>query len=374
YNAFAYDSGLPTKLPLSNNYNYVQNIEAAYITFSQKQKNFSYQLGLRAEYSKFDGLLVDSAYKFGYEYPDKIGNIWNALFPSLFVTQKINDKDELQFNYTRRINRPDFWEMNPFIDISDPANLRQGNPQLKPEFINSFEFNYSKNYSNGNFLGVLYFVNNPRDITQYSDTISAHQYQQLNNAGISPNAILNTYINANTTNRYGAEFTLQHTLSKNFDVTPSLNLQYRTIKADVNNISLSNQGFNWGGKLMANYKTDITNSPLWSNIGLQLSGQYHSPRVIPQGKQLARYNLDFAVRKDFLKDKKANITFAVNDILNSQKWGNVYNTDQFYQYSYSRWNVRTFRLTFSYKFGDPNFSISKKQNNKQNSPDVSNEN
>ena len=121
----------------------------------------------------------------------------------------------MQFNYSRRIRRPNFWQINPFIDINDPVNLRQGNPQLRPEFINSFEFNYSKDYKNGSFLTSLYFRNNPDDITQYSDTITAAQYEQLQNAGVDPNAILNTFINASTTNRYGAEFVLQHKQGKN---------------------------------------------------------------------------------------------------------------------------------------------------------------
>ncbi len=244
YNAYVDNNGRQIKLPLSNNYIYENMINAAYFTYSHKVEDFSYQLGLRAEYSKFDGELVDSAYKFGYEYPNKESSIWDALFPSLFLTHKISTDDELQLNFSRRIRRPRFWELNPFIDINDPANLQQGNPQLKPEFINSFEFNYSKNYKGGNFLAVLYFRNNPKDITQYSDTITAAQFQLLNNAAIDPNALLNTFINASTTNRYGAEFTLQHKIGTNFDITPTFNLQYRTVNAVVKNLDLSNKGFN----------------------------------------------------------------------------------------------------------------------------------
>src|SRR5690606_8713746 len=133
FNVFGYDNGQETKLPLSNNYKYTENVNAVYGTYSQKIGTFSYQAGLRAEYSKFDGLLIDSAFKFGYEYPASIKNIWNALFPSLFLTQKIGADDEIQVNFSRRIRRPDFWQLNPYIEINDPVNLRQGNPQLQPE-------------------------------------------------------------------------------------------------------------------------------------------------------------------------------------------------------------------------------------------------
>jgi outer membrane receptor protein involved in Fe transport len=360
YDAFAHDNGQPEKLPLSNNYEYTETIHAAYFTFSDKKETFSYQLGLRAEYSRFDGLLVDSAFKFGYEYPDKFSKLWNALFPSFFLSKKIGEDNELQFNYTRRIRRPRFWQLNPFIDINDPVNLRQGNPGLKPEFINSFELNYSKNYKSGNFLAVLYFRNNPDDITQYSDTITAAQYQQLSNAAVDPNAILNTFINAGTTNRYGAEFTLQHKVGKNFDITPSFNLQYRTTKANVNNLNLSNQGFNWEGKLIVNYKIETVDKSIFKNLGFQLTGEYESPRVIPQGRRTAEFDVDMALRKDFLKDKKASVTFAINDLFNTRKWGTIYDTEQFYQDSYRRWRVRSFRLTFSYKFGDANFTLGRR--------------
>lgn len=357
YNAYTSTLGEVVKLPLSNKYAYTEMVNAAYFTYSYKKKDFSYQAGLRTEYSKFDGELVDSAYKFGYEYPNKIGSIWNALFPSFFITQKLNEKDELQFNYTRRIRRPNFWQMNPFIDINDPANLRQGNPQLKPEFINSFEVNYTRTYKQGSMLAVLYFKNNPNDITQYSDTISDAQYQQLSNAAIDPNAILNTYINANTTNRYGAEFTLQHKAGSNFDITPTINLQYRTVNANVNKINLSNKGFNWEAKLITNYKIENPAKPFLNNLGFQMILDYESPQVIPQGRNIAEFDVDMAIRKDFLKNKKASLTFAVNDVFNSRRWGAVYDTDQFYQNSYRRWNVRSFRVTFSYKFGDTNFSL-----------------
>src|SRR5690606_6517168 len=143
-------------------------VNAGYLTYSAKTETFSYQVGFRAEYSRFKGELIDSAFKFGYEYPANLKNIWNALFPSIFLTKQLGENDQMQLSYSRRIRRPNFWQINPFIDINDPVNLRQGNPQLRPEFINSFELNYSKDYTSGNFLTSIYFRNNPDDITQHS--------------------------------------------------------------------------------------------------------------------------------------------------------------------------------------------------------------
>ena len=127
FNAFSQNNGSEVKLPLSNHYKYREMVNAAYFTYTGKLAGITYQAGLRAEHSKFDGRLVDSAFKFGYQYPDKIDNLFDALFPSLFLTKTIAEGQEVQLNYSRRIRRPDFWNLNPFVDINDPFNIRQGN-------------------------------------------------------------------------------------------------------------------------------------------------------------------------------------------------------------------------------------------------------
>lgn len=355
-------------MPLSNNYAYRERVNAAYISFSNKIKSFSYQAGLRAEVSKFEGTLLDSAKSFGYTYPRNASRFLDAFFPSLFLTEQIGDNTELQVNYTRRIRRPGFGQLNPFIDINDPLNLSQGNPELKPEFVNSFEFNVSQNYTKGNFLGVVYYRNNMRDITRYSDTISAALYQQLNNAAIDPNAILNTFINARSTNSLGLELTLQHRFNRQFEIIPTIDMQYRKVDADVDALRLSNSGYNWDAELTMNYRFDIAKGAL-SNLGLQLVGEYESKEVTAQGRNLPQYGVDFGLRKDFLKNKKATFSFNINDVFNTQRWANVFDTEAFYQESYRRRNVRSFRISFVYKFGKDDFTISRRDDNNNNKDD-----
>ena len=365
FNSFSVNDNTETKLPLSNNYKYTENVQAAYITYTGMLKSIGYQAGLRAEYSKFAGTLIDSAKKFGYEYPSSFKNFWDALFPSLYLSKKIGEKDELQLNYSRRIRRPNFWQLNPFVDINDPLNIQVGSPMLQPEFTNSLEFNYSKTFkNNSNFLGAVYYRNTVNNITRYSDTITQAQYEQLRNAAVDPNAIVNTYINAKNANQLGVELTLQQKVAKDFNVTPSVNLGYRKVNAGKNDLNLSNEGFNWNAKLTSDYKINAKNeSSAFNKISFQLRAGYYSPRVIPQGKRLERFEADFAARKDLFKNNKGSITFSVNDVFNSQRYGVIYDTESFYQESYSRWSVRNFRLTFSYKFGDSDFSLFKKNHN-----------
>jgi outer membrane receptor protein involved in Fe transport len=368
FSSYSVAGGQETLLPLSNNYAYTERVNAGYISFSNKLKTFSYQAGLRAEISKFEGTLLDSAKSFGYSYPKNASRFFDALFPSLFLTKQIGENTELQVNYTRRIRRPGFWQLNPFIDINDPVNLRQGNPQLQPEFVNSFEFNLSQNYNKGNFLGVIYYRNNMHDITRYSDTISSALYQQLNNAAIDPNAILNTFINAHSTNRLGLELTLQHRFSSQFEMIPTVDMQYRKVNADVDALRLSNSGFNWEGELTLNYRFNKPKGIL-SNLGLQLVGEYESKEVTAQGRNLPQYGADFGFRKEFLKDKKASFSFNINDIFNTQRWANVYDTEIFYQESYRRRNVRSFRINFTYKFGKADFNILRREESERNDRD-----
>jgi outer membrane receptor protein involved in Fe transport len=365
YNAFAvFSNGSSVKLPISNNYAYKEWVNAAYFTYADQWKTLSYQFGLRAEHSKFDGELIDSAFQFGYQYPRSLSRIWDALFPSLFVSKQVNEDVEMQVNYSRRIRRPNFWQLNPFIDITDPVNLRQGNPELRPEFVNSFEFNYSHSYGKGNnFLGVVYYRNNPGDITRYSDTISNAQYLQLDNAAVDPNAILNTFINAQSTNSLGLELTLQQKLGNRFDITPTFDMQYRRVNATVKELNLSNEGFTWEGKLIINYKTGIEKRSVFRNFSMQVIGEYESAEVMAQGRSRPEYSVDLAVRKDFLKDKKANFTFSIGDVFNTLRFGNIYDTENFYQDAWWRRNIRSFRVVLSYKFGKADFSFRRNRDN-----------
>ena len=367
FNSFSIIGGKEEKLPLSNNYKYDEQVHAGYATYTAKMGSIGYQAGLRAEYSKFTGELLDSAKQFGYQYPSAIKNIWDALFPSLYLSKKLSESEEVQLNYSRRIRRPGFWQLNPFIDINDPLNIQQGNPDLKPEFRNSYEFNYNKKFkNNSNFFGVVYYRNTVGDITRYSDTLTQQQYKQLNNAAVDPNAILNTFINAKSNNILGLELTYQQKFNPHFDVTPSASFAYKKVNAAVDKLNLSNEGFNWSTKITANYKIITANksSPFYK-LGLQFSGQFESPRVFPQGKRLRRYGADFAMKKDIFKGDKGSLTFSINDVFNTQRWGTIYDTESFYQETYRRGDGTSFRLTFSYKFGKGNFSLFKRNNNEE---------
>ncbi len=362
FNAFSVNGGSESKLPFSNNIAYKERIGAGYLNYGNKIEKWglSYQAGLRVELSDFKGVLLDSNKSFGYEYPGEIGDILKSIFPSLYLTKDLSKNTQLQLNYSRRIRRPNFWQLNPFVDISDPLNVRQGNINLIPETIHAFELNFNNTYDKGNFMISAYYRNNVDDITRYSDTITQEQLDALDNAAINPNAILNTFINADFTNRLGLEFNLQHKFNERFDIMPSVNFQYRHVKAQVGELNLDNKGFNWETQLTANYRV-ISKKKLLDKFSFQLTGEYESPEVIPQGRTIAETRMDVAIRKDFLKNNKATLVFAIDDVFNSRRWGQNIETPRFKQESYSRWNVRQFKLTFSYRFGSNDFQFLNKR-------------
>lgn len=121
----------------TSNYRNTDNVYAAYASYGNQVKNFGYKVGLRAESSEYEGELMDTKQIFRNDYPI-------SLFPSLFLSQKLKKNQEVQMSYTRRINRPFFMQLIPFIDSTDQLNWTQGNPALRPEFTSSVEASYSK--------------------------------------------------------------------------------------------------------------------------------------------------------------------------------------------------------------------------------------
>ncbi len=147
---------------LSSQFSYRDRVFAGYGTYSNAINNFTYQLGLRAESSDYKGEEHYTAFDGNGDQVPAVGNYSNtfplSLFPSIFLTQKFGGDQDISLNYTRRIDRPSFNQLFPFTDYSDSLNLSRGNPNLKPQFTNSFEIGYQKNYGTTNtILASIYY-------------------------------------------------------------------------------------------------------------------------------------------------------------------------------------------------------------------------
>lgn len=352
---------------LNSNYKYSDNVYAGYMTFSQKIDNFTYQLGGRLESSKYTGELIDSSEKFGNSYP-------LSFFPSVFLTQKINDKQDIQLNYSRKINRPNFWQLIPYYDFSDPLNISVGNASLVPEFTNLFELSYDLNMRNGNnFIATAYY-------RRSTDLISRYQYWDKNpNPAYNDSVFISSYVNANSSQAYGLEVTSMNKIAAWWTLTTNINLYNSQINGSNLGSNLSNQKLSWFGKINSTFT-------LPARFTLQITGDYTSKTILPPGRSgssgnhwgggdlstangysLPIYGFDGALKKDFLKDKSMSVSLSINDIFRtritkihseSSQSKNIYSVEDYQRQR----DPQRVRLNVSWRFGKADFSLFKRKN------------
>ena len=337
---------------------------AAYTTFTNKIKDFGYQLGLRVESSRYDGELLKTNEKFSNNFPV-------SLFPSVFLSQKLKKDQEFQLNYTRRINRPNFFQLSPFTDSSDFLNLNKGNPGLTPEFTNSIELSYQKIFKNkDNFLGSMYFKNTNGLITRFQELFRS--------PANGKDYVLNTYINANSSYVTGLELTMKNKVTKIWEVTSNINLFTSKIDINIPNQPEQDQFLSWFGKLNNTIK-------LPKNFTVQISGEYQSKSILPpgtgagggrgmggfmgfgqsssaQGYVRSNYFIDAGVRFEFMKNKAASISLNMNDILRTRRSYIHSESLYFLQDVFRRRDPQILRLNFSYRFGKFDVNLLKRKN------------
>ena len=345
----------------SSNYKNTDDVYAAYATISSSIKDFSYKIGLRAESSKYSGELLESKEKFGSSYPV-------SLFPSVFLTQKLKNNQQLQVSYSRRVNRPNFFQLIPFIDYSDKLNITKGNPGLVPEFTQSLEMSYLKTFTGNNtLLGSIYYKHTTNLITRYLD-------KQINPVTGNED-LINTFINANSSYSAGAEVTAQNYLTKWWDISTNLNVYNSKINTG-NSTTTQSALWSWFGKFNSNFK-------LPSNFTMQLTATYQSKTNLPvntggggpgggpgfgqsqsssQGYISPSWGIDIAVKKTFFKNNAGSLTLSVNDIFRTRV-SNQYSSSEFFVQNYNRIrDPQMIRLNFAYRFGKIDMSLFKRKN------------
>lgn len=366
-------SGIAIYNPLSSvNYNSTDKVYAAYTTYTNQIKNFGYQLGLRLESSDYEGRLPDKGQVFNIEFPV-------SLFPSVFLSNKLKNDQELQLNYTRKINRPNFFQLYPFTDYSDSLNISRGNPDLNPEFTNSIELSYQKTFKKNkdSFLGSIYYKNT-------NDLITRFQVQETS-AVTGKDILVNTYINAASSYVTGLELTLKTKMTKWWDMTTNMNLFTSKINTGIAGQPEQDQFASWFGKLNNTFK-------LFKNFSMQLSGEYQSKTILPpggsgssggggrgggmfgqatssQGYVRANYFVDAGFRYEFMKNKQASVSLNINDIFRTRRSDVHSESPYFTQDVFRRRDPQVARLSFNWRFGkfDPN--LFKRKNNKNQGND-----
>ncbi len=317
---------------------------AVYVNYTNMFMGIGYQAGLRFEATRFTG--ENKGLSFEYLYPDGTKNLGKAFFPSLFLSKKIDPNNEFQFNFSRKINRPGWMQIIPFIMFSDKNNYQIGNPSLAPEFTNLSEINYNHIFGFGNWLtsGYIRYTQSP---------ITPYVYQSPTDS----NVLISTFINGDKNVAGGWENNIKLSLvKKKLDFNWNVNIFYTQISASEGTMVLSNEGISWNSKTMLSYK-------LPKQFTVQVNGNYEAPRIIAQGKTKEVYSIDFSISKDI--GKKLTFNFTINDIFNTRGFGSYYTTDLFTQELWRRRETRFFRLGFTYRFGEWDVSLFKRKNTKR---------
>lgn len=352
----------------SSNYTSISRVYAAYVNFSGKlgkTGSLGYSLGLRGESSNYSGDLLNTNQHFHNSYPF-------TFFPSLFLSQKLKHEQEIQFSATRKVNRPGFFQLIPFTDYSDTLNITRGNPDLVPEFTNSFELSYMKTFPHSNTLLISgYYKHTSNLMTRYQDT------------GVNPIGkviLINTYENANSAYTVGGEITTTDNITKWWDITANLNIYNAHINTE--NLKQPSQDaiWSWFGKFNSNFK-------LPANFSIQATFIYQSKTNIPanqqqnqfgppgsttqaaaQGYIKAFYGVDMAVKKTFLKNNAASLTVSMSDIFRT-RWSKQYSESSYFRQQYDRLNnPQLVRVVFAYRFGKMDLNLFKRKDMNQTGP------
>jgi outer membrane receptor protein involved in Fe transport len=371
------DSLLPLYL-LSSNYTYHDQVFAAYASYSNAIKDFSYQLGLRAENSMYQGhshyFVPDTVSATGFK--DTVGYFSNnypiSLFPSVFLTQKLKKDQEISLSYTRRIDRPSFFQLFPFTDYSDSLNISRGNPNLKPQFTNSLELAYQKTFPGNNVLIASVYYKYTTDL------ITRFQVPGTNPITGLP-VFINTFINANSAFIGGMELIGRNAITKWWDLTSNINIYTSKINVDQAGEIGQPATWSWYGKLNSTFR-------MAKKFTLQITGDYTSKTVLPpggtantggggrgfgstvtgnaQGYSRPSGGVDASLKYEFLKNKAASLTLSMSDIFRTRVSDVVTQTIFMNQEMVRRRDPQFVRLQFNYRFGKFDVALFKRKNNK----------
>lgn len=302
-----------------NEFAYDENIHAAYGTYGNKLGKFSYQLGVRAEYSDVTTTESNSNNINARDYFN--------LFPSAHLNYQLAEGNAMQISYSRRINRPRFWFLNPFFTLSDRINLFGGNPNLDPEFTDSYEIGNIKYWDSFTLSSSLFYRHTTNNI---------QRIQRLNDDGTT----IRRPENVGTGDDYGLDLNLSFSGIKWLKLDANGNFFQTESEGIIDGDAFSVKDFTWFGRLTAR----VT----FLDSDLQIRSNYRGGRDVAQGSRQGAGSIDLGWSKDFMND---NLTFtlSVRDLLNSRKRIGITEFENFFQQSEFQWRARSAAITVSYR-------------------------
>ncbi|MBO7101640.1 MAG: TonB-dependent receptor [Bacteroidales bacterium] len=298
----------------STHFNYRQHVHAVYATLGGNLTDaLSLQAGLRGEYASIYGRDLYHPQTAAIDKP-----YWQ-LYPTVHMSYKISDLQSAQVSYSRRVHRPHFWDLNPFIDIREDNQMSFGNPNLDPEYTNAFELSYNLGVKKVNLFTSLYYRQTNNMITHYGftwcrDSVDRYAWWEPYNQEYDGYRA-STRLNLSTGYNYGMEFIFDWQIFQWWKINVSLNLYQSHIEGTELLHNQSTSSFQASGK----FSSFMTLPHDWT---IQLSGQYWAPWLDLQTKMDPNYWVDLAVKKDVFQ-KRGTINLRVSDVFCTGGWGHT---------------------------------------------------
>lgn len=305
---------------LTNTFLYDEIIHAAYGILGNKSGKLSYQAGVRAEYTDLNTTLRQT----GQENPRRYAN----LFPSVHVSYDLPRQHALQLSYSRRVRRPQYNDLSPYMTFSDARNFFSGNPDLNPEFTDAFEIGHLKTVGKGSFTSSLYYRHTTGKI------IRIRRVDAAGNSNTRPE-------NLATEDSYGAEFTGTFTPRPWWKLDGSLNFFRATTNGANLDATFQSDTYSWFARSLSRFTIRKTTD-------FQLRANYEAPQQTPQGLRRAIATLDLALSRDILRNN-GTLTLNVIDVFNSRVFRAVTEGAGFYTESSSQGRLRQINLTLNYR-------------------------
>ena len=326
--------------PLSDycyDYEYSEQVAALYTSLGNEWGRWSAQVGLRAEMTD----IMTDLKGYAHDGTDSIngGKPYFDFFPSAHLNYSVNEFNQFQVSYTRRIRRPGFWQMSPFRSYNDNRNIRMGNPTLTPTYMDSYELGYIHFWDKASFNFTSYYRHGTNMIRSYTYEDDGVFYSMPINFGKADD--------------FGVEMVAQGQMNKWWNLNGNVNFFRSHFVGEINEKTYDDATWMLFGRAVSKFK--VSN---WFDF--QLTAHIMGPHKEPLGMHKGNWWMDLAVSKEILHGN-GTVTFNVRDLFNSRSWGGESWGDGFWQYNTSTWNRRSFSLNFNYRINQ--------QNMKRNRPD-----
>jgi outer membrane receptor protein involved in Fe transport len=336
---------------LSNYLDYKQKVYALYseITFPVA-KLFDAKIGGRYERTQ-----INSYYSNAQHQASPYG--YNTFVPSIFFSKKLDEDQTLKLSYSKRIERPDYRDLNPFVNTTDPKNISAGNPYLQPEIGHRIEFSYSRNFDKaGSFMITAFYRINDHDIQPF---IVFYPSVRIGDS-VYTNVAVSTRENIGTEKNKGMNFFVD------LHWGSGLNVRSNFFFFQRHTINTLNPGYNSNS---FNYRFNMNLSYQFSkNLAAEFFGNFNSPRHEAQGKYPSFTSYSFAVRKQFWNKKASVALSATNPFSEYVNQRTVIFGPNFTINSLRQVPFRSIGINFTWRFGKLEFKKEKEENQDNGNP------